>query len=136
MPCAKPTFHLAAVDGGIDGTAEVVDDLHLVDGIGAAQAVDGDLEHGGAVHVVGERVTALALLIVVDAGRDVVAVRGQPPAGVVGEADQVRSSSCPAGLSGGVHLFAGDGHRQHRFGHPKLRGGHLRACPREWFRRR
>ena len=63
----QPAFHLAAVDGGIDGTAEVVDHLHLVDGIGAAQAVDGYLEHGGAVDVVSERVTVLALLVVVDA---------------------------------------------------------------------
>ena len=85
----QTALHLAAVHGGIDGAAEVVDDLHLVDGIGAAQAVDGDLEHGGAVHVVGERVAALALLVVVDARCDVVAVRGEAPARSVGEADQV-----------------------------------------------
>ena len=80
----QPALHLAAVHGGIDGAAEVVDDLHLVDGVGAAQAVDGHLEHGGAVHVIGERVAALALLVVVDARRGVVAVRGQAPARPVG----------------------------------------------------
>ena len=67
MPWASPPLHLAAVHGGIDGAAEVVDDLHLVDGVGAAQAVDGDLEHGAAVDVVGKRAAVLALLVVVDA---------------------------------------------------------------------
>ena len=49
--------------------------LHLVDGVGAAQAIDGHLEHGGAVDVVGELMAALALLVVVDAWCGVVAVR-------------------------------------------------------------
>ena len=119
----QSALDLAAIHGGIDGAAEVVNDLHLVDGVGAAQAIDRHLEYGGAVDVIGERVAVLALLVVVDARRGVVAVRREAPASPVGEAYQVGPAQA-RGLASDPDLLIGDGDRG-RIRGPKLPGRDL-----------
>ena len=85
---------LAAVRSGVQAGTQVVHGLHGLHRIGAAQAVQGDLAHGGPAGVVGERLTLFRGPVEMNA-------RG----GVVG----LGRKAHPPGIGGGHQALPGQG---------------------------
>ena len=68
----KCAFDLAAVDAGDDGVADVVNRFDVAELIFAGERVEFDFEHADAIGIVGERLAAAFVDVVVDVGGRVV----------------------------------------------------------------
>ena len=68
----KCAFDLAAVDAGDDGIADVVNRFDVAELVFAGERVEFDFEHADAIGIVGERLAAAFVDVVVDVGRCVV----------------------------------------------------------------
>lgn len=68
----KCAFDLAAVDARDDGVADVVNRFDVTKLVFAGERVEFDFEHADAVGIIGERLAAAVVDVVVDVGRCVV----------------------------------------------------------------
>ena len=96
-PLHEAADHLAAVDGGIERSADVDQDVHARDRELAGQAVDLHLGDGGAVGEIEEGVAPAGLAVEVDPGRGVEPARTQVDAFLVGEPDELAEAEPAAG---------------------------------------
>ncbi len=108
----ETAFHLADVDGRIQGRADVVEDIGAQQPVFTGEGVDQHLGAGGAERIVVEGPATGLVAVVVDLGRAVVAGTGKRYLADVGQLDQLLEAQQPLAdpdvAVAEFHLFRAD----------------------------
>src|SRR5436305_9600938 len=107
QPLDEAADDLAAIDGGVDRSAEVHEEIDAQYRDVAGEAIDDDLGGGAAVGVIEERTPLAGVAIEIDAGSGVVAALAEADTLFVGQGDELGKAETNRGPTA-IEDLAGD----------------------------